>query len=102
MDVFARYFIKDWSNSLGKAIANNYCKTATVSYLLIGFIDNSKVYLQIVLWESICVVFFQDSVCYYKMMSKIFENQYFQNVFELAKKTRKAKKHACKEVMNSL
>ena len=57
-----------------------------ISYLLIGFIGNSKVYLQIVLWESICVAFFQDSVCYYQMISKIFEKQHFQNVFELAKK----------------
>ena len=50
--------------------------------MLTGFIDNSKVYLQIALSESICQAFFQDSVCYHQMISKIFGRQYFQKVVD--------------------
>ena len=54
-----------------------------------GLIGSSKVYLQIVLSESICVAFFQDSVYYHQMISKIFEKQYFQNVIWASKKKKK-------------
>ena len=74
--------------------ADNYCNIATVSYLLTGLSDISKVYLQIVVSESICQAFFQDSVCYHQMISKVFVKQYFQNLI-WASKTNKENRESC-------